>query len=588
MTDSGTLLSLIRQVRAQRATKPDALEDERLRLEGSLIEFVEEAWPFVDAAPYQQSWAIEALCEHLQAITDGRISRLLINFPPRCGKTNITSVIWPAWTWARRERSFRSSSSVRFLCGSYGHTLALSSSNLTRRLILSPWYQRLWGHRFDFREDMNTKSQFDLSTGGSRLSTSVGGSLLGIGGDIIIVDDPHNVAQAESEAERETVLNWWSELSTTRLNDPRQSAITVVMQRLHESDVSGTILSGDDSERWTHLMIPMRYDPQRHCATSLGWNDPRGLADDGNPLVVDGQPRDAAAAAELAERDGELLWPERFGEKEVAAIEAGLGPYMASGRLEQSPQPKGGGIFKSEWWGVWEGTHFPIIDFVIASLDSAFTEKQENDPSALTVWGTFRHPDTGKTRVILIDAWRKHLSMHGSATPRLDHEIPQLGDDEKVKRYKATLFAKRVGGTWGLVEWVSHTMRKWGANILLIEGKASGLTVHQELRRLHADENWSVQLVNPKGDKVVRALAAQPTFAQGLVYAPVKDWSQLVIDEMSLFPKGRYDDLTDSTTMAIAFLRSSGILRTDAEEAASEAEAVRHRPQRRLQSLYPC
>jgi predicted phage terminase large subunit-like protein len=225
---------------------------------------------------------------------------------------------------------------------------------------------------------------------------------------------------------------------------------------------------------------------------------------------------------------------------------------------------------------------------VIASLDSAFTEKQENDPSALTVWGTFKHPETGKTRIILIDAWRKHLQMHGSATPRLDHEILRVGDDEKVKRYKDTLWAKRVGKAWGLCEWVVHTCRKWGATILLIEGKASGLTVHQELRRLHSDENWSVQLVQPKGDKVVRPLAAQPTFAQGLVYAPVKDWSQLVIDEMELFPKGRFDDLTDSTTMAVSFLRSSGILQTDAEVMAAEEDVVRHRPQRRLKSLYPC
>jgi hypothetical protein len=91
-----------------------------------------------------------------------------------------------------------------------------------------------------------------------------------------LVDDPHNVAQAESEAERETVSNWWSELSTTRLNDSKQSAIIVViMQRLHESDVSGTILSGD--EDWCHLMIPMEYDWRRHCSTLLGWNDPRGL-----------------------------------------------------------------------------------------------------------------------------------------------------------------------------------------------------------------------------------------------------------------------------------------------------------------------
>ena len=102
-----------------------------------------------------------------------------------------------------------------------------------------------------------------------------------------LVDDRHNVAQAESEAKRETVSNWWSELSTTRLNDSKQSAIIVViMQRLHESDVSGTILSGD--EDWCHLMIPMEYDWRRHCSTLLGWNDPRGLDDDGIPLVENG------------------------------------------------------------------------------------------------------------------------------------------------------------------------------------------------------------------------------------------------------------------------------------------------------------
>jgi hypothetical protein len=88
-----TLLSLIRQVRSQRRSQPDALEGERLRLENSLIEFVEEAWPYIDAAPYQPNWAIDALCEHLQAVTEGRISRLLINFPPRCGKTIISLLL---------------------------------------------------------------------------------------------------------------------------------------------------------------------------------------------------------------------------------------------------------------------------------------------------------------------------------------------------------------------------------------------------------------------------------------------------------------------------------------------------------------
>src|SRR5215831_19083888 len=187
------------------------------RLEASLIDFVREAWPAIDPAEYQPCWAIDALCEHLQAVSEGQIRNLLVNFPPRCGKTTIASVCYPAWTWAQTGISFLSGPQVRFLCGSYNHELSLTNSNLTRRLILSPWYQSLWGHRYKFREDQNTKTKFDTSAGGSRLATSVGGSLLGIGGDVLVIDDPDNVEQAESEAERKTALNWWKELSTTRL-----------------------------------------------------------------------------------------------------------------------------------------------------------------------------------------------------------------------------------------------------------------------------------------------------------------------------------------------------------------------------------
>src|SRR5580658_7483200 len=117
------LLAAVRQRRFELAQLSSAFasdDAERQRLEDSLINFVEGAWPSIDVSEYRPSWAIDALCEHLQAVTDGRISRLLINFPPRCGKTLVTSVCWPAWTWARREISYRSGPGVRFLCGSYG------------------------------------------------------------------------------------------------------------------------------------------------------------------------------------------------------------------------------------------------------------------------------------------------------------------------------------------------------------------------------------------------------------------------------------------------------------------------------------
>jgi hypothetical protein len=385
------LLARINDVLAERLALLGGVDDEEAeRLEGSLIDFVEAAWPTVDGSVYQSNWSIDALCEHLQAVTEGQISRLLVNFPPRCGKTLVTSVCWPAWTWARRERSYRSGPGVKFLCGSYGHTLAMTNSNLTRRLILSPWYQGLWGNRFALSGDQNSKTQFDNTAGGTRLASSVGGTLLGVGGDVIVIDDPHNVADVESEAERARALNWWSEISTTRLNDPKQAAIVVIKQRLHEEDVSGQILSSE-SDDWVHVSIPTRYDPGRHCVTvpvgvdQIVWEDPRT-------------------------EDGELMWPERFGEAQVDAIEAGLGPYLSSGRLQQSPQPKGGGIFKRDWWQLWQDPNsmFPPCEFILGSVDCAFTQKEENDPSAMTIWGVFIDKE-GKRRAILMDAWRKQL-----------------------------------------------------------------------------------------------------------------------------------------------------------------------------------
>jgi hypothetical protein len=249
------------------------LLEETERLESSLIDFVEAAWPQIDSSPYQSNWAVEAMCEHLQGVTEGEITRLLINIPFRSGESNVTSVCWPAWTWARAETSFTSGANVGFLCASYGHSSSLQHSNLTRRLILSPWYLERWGHRFKHRMDQNTKTQFDNDKKSYRISTSVGGVLLGIGAAILATDDPQNTEQVESEAELQQALTWWREFSTTRLNDQSRSAIVVNMQRLGESDIGGEILSKDVNSDLGPLLRPYEVRmaaPLRHGAWLAG------------------------------------------------------------------------------------------------------------------------------------------------------------------------------------------------------------------------------------------------------------------------------------------------------------------------------
>jgi predicted phage terminase large subunit-like protein len=267
------------------------------------------------------------------------------------------------------------------------------------------------------------------------------------------------------------------------------------------------------------------------------------------------------------------MWPERFGPKEIARINAELGPYMASGRLQQSPQPAKGGIFDCSWWQLYEAPDgkFPPFEHVIASLDSAFTAKEQNDPSGLTVWGVFNHE--GKRRIMLVHAWRKHLPFSG---PRIEKEA-----NETVAAY-----ARRTQSSWGLMEWVAHTCERFRIDTLLIEAKASGISAAQELRNRYGWRPWAIQTCPVRGDKLARALAVQPMFSQGMVYAPDRDWSDLVITEMSMFPTGRYDDLTDSASQGLNYLRTVGLAESDEEVSVYETEMVRPRP--RLPPLYPC
>ena len=159
-----------------------------------LREFVRQAWPIVEpSTPFVPGWHIDAIIEHLEAVSRGQIRNLLINVPPRHMKSLLVSVFWPAWEWIRWPER-------RWLYSSYAASLSIRDSVNCRRLIESPWYQRRWGHVFSLTSDQNTKGRFDNNRTGYRLTTSVGGAVTGEGGDRIICDDAHNVQEAESDS----------------------------------------------------------------------------------------------------------------------------------------------------------------------------------------------------------------------------------------------------------------------------------------------------------------------------------------------------------------------------------------------------
>lgn len=327
-----------------RLTQADWLAIEREACKRSLATFAQEAWHVLEpSTPLKWGWALDAVCEHLQAVTTGQIRSLLINVPPGCMKSLLTGVIWPAWEWGPRGMSH-----LRYLGTAHKQDLAIRDNLKCRRLIQSEWFQSRWP--ITLTGDQNAKTKFENAQTGFREAMAFT-SMTGSRGDRVILDDPLSVDDAASEAALRAAELTFTEALPTRVNS-EQSAKIVIMQRLHQRDTSGIILErGLD---YVHLMLPMEFDPARKCVTSIGFADPR-------------------------KADGELLFPERFGPEQVADMKRTMGSYAVAGQLNQAPVPREGGLFKRSWFEIVETA--PASRRKVRRWDFASTEKNAgNDP----------------------------------------------------------------------------------------------------------------------------------------------------------------------------------------------------------------
>jgi predicted phage terminase large subunit-like protein len=349
---------------------------------------------------------------------------------------------------------------------------------------------------------------------------------------------------------------WVREAMSNRLNDMDRSAIVVIMQRVHEDDVSGMIIA--DKLGYVHLCIPLEFEPDKRCVTYVKgkpfWADPRRVVD-------------------------QCFWPERFTPGAMVAIKL-MGEHAYAGQYQQRPEPRGGGLFKRDYWRRWEivNNRFPTLHYIVASLDGAFTEKTANDPSGFTCWGVFTDHDNNQCAITLT-AWRKHLPLHKNCRAKRK--------DESWAMYKA-----QTEQDWGLIQWLHYECNRWGKGVdkLLIEDKANGHDVANEMLRLFKYSKFIVQLVDPEGmDKWARAVRVQPVFAEGLIYTLDeklgKKWVSELITELAMFPRGRFDDQVDSSTQALWFLRKNGFLVMADERRAALVQKEEHK--RKLTALYP-
>lgn len=281
----------------------------------SLHDFTRAGWHVLEPdRQFVDNWHVGAISEHLTACSYGQIHKLIINIPPGLMKSLLACVFWFAWTWTFRPAS-------RWGFSSYNAEFATRDSLKSRTLIQSEWYQRRYGGVFQLAGDQSAKTNFQNDKTGFRQAFGVGG---GTGGryDYNVTDDPHKILEAESEVERETVFRWWTETMQYRVTDPASAVHLIIMQRLHDEDLTGRMLAMKELG-YEHLMLPMEYEPDRATVTSLGRPDRRT-------------------------KPGELLFPDLYPQKMVDTTK--VVPFFYHSQYQQRPYARGGDMIKRGWF----------------------------------------------------------------------------------------------------------------------------------------------------------------------------------------------------------------------------------------------
>lgn len=492
---------------------PPTLEDDALsvfldRLEGSirddlriasptltLHEFVEQAWSINEPiARFVDNWHIGAITEHLTAITQGQLGDIIINIPPGCMKSLLCSVMWPAWEWTFHP-------SFRYLCASYEEQLSTRDNRKMRNIVESSWYQERWPLKF--KRDQNTKTKFENEKTGWRMGSSVGGRATGEHPHRKIIDDPHNVKKSLSDVSRKEAITWFDLTMGSR--GLGLGAVTVIiMQRLHEEDLSGHVLA-TQHEQYTHICLPMFYEPPAFVDMGAG------------PQLTARMPETPLGFQDPRTEKGELLWPafldaEKVA-KEVAQLSAQHGEFGPAGQLQQRPIPEGGGLFKREWFMTIDALPADIIRWT-RGWDCAATEGDGD----FTVGVLLALTSTGIT--IICDVVRGQWGPDSFENPETGVFISTARKDGKGVRIREELEPGSAG------------KKVIAAHAKLLKG-------------------YDYEGVPATGDKVTRARPFRSQAAVGNVRMLRNElWNAAYLKIMCGFPNASHDDDVDATSTA--------------------------------------
>jgi predicted phage terminase large subunit-like protein len=454
----------------------------RAALRQDFYSFVRKVFETVSPGDaFSPNWSVEAITYALEKVALGETTRLIINIPPRNLKSICASVALPAFVLGHDPTK-------RVICVSYADDLAKKFSNDCRAVMRSDWYRRIFpGTAIDKAKDTETEVQ--TTKRGYRLATSVGGTLTGRGGDLIIIDDPIKPQDAQSKSIREKSIQWYENTLLSRLDDKQHGGIVLVMQRLHMDDMTSHLLNKGGFE---HLCLPAIAEKKETIPLKHGQSHLREVDDVLDPIR---EPREAL--------DG---------------LRTGMTPLVFSAQYQQRPIPLAGNLIKKNWIQFYEGSvPWEENEYHVTSWDTAMKSSELADYSVGTVWTI---QERGK-RIYLIDLVRDRF------------EFPDL--------IKAAL---RLHRKWGF-----HLPKRY--NNLIIEDKGSGTSLIQALKneRMYNYQN-NLKL---HGDKITRLEAQAVLFANGAVHFPAKaPWLDDLMEELLAFPGVKHDDQVDSISQALA------------------------------------
>lgn len=449
--------------------------------------FFQRAWSELDPAPYSHNWHIDCISEYLEYVREGDIKRLIINVPPRTGKTLLTNVAFPAWVMGKDP--------TQSVIGvSYGQRLSGKIAYKQRTLMETEWFKELFP---DCQLDPNYsgRESFLTTKKGGRFSSSVGGTLTGEGADYIIIDDPVNPDEALSDVKRINANEWLDQTVFSRLNDPENGRIVMIMQRLHSNDPTGHFL---ELGGWEHLKLPA-YTKSK--------------------VFVD-------RTSKKFEYEG-YLHPTRLSEDTLDTLKQSLGTYAYAGQYLQEPVPLGGGEFKTDWINYYASQSFdPKGSNIYILVDPATSKKKTSDYTAMVVVALA--PDQN---YYLIDGIKERLN----PTERIN-KLFELHKKWNAKTNRPPKVGYEQYGMMSDVHYIKEKQAELNYRFQIIEVK-SGMNKEERIRRLvplmEAGQYWL-----PNDMYIKNAKGLLENFINGIVE-----------EEMLLFPYAKHDDFLDAMAM---------------------------------------